>query len=166
MTEQHQPTMPTERLVRRGMWRRASCKWRGHTLVELIAATLLTGAALVPALKLMRDATEISRETESRNILAILCDSELEEQLSLAAATWTPATLSGTFAAEGYPGIRYVDNVSDSVSDGGIPDRLMAVMVTVWDDANSNGSLDASEISVVMRSKTAKLSLYEAEGQN
>lgn len=138
----------------------------GQTLLELIAATVLIGAALVPALKLMRDGMKVGRETETRNLLAIYCDGELERQLALAGATWTSGTPTGDFAADGYANIRYSAQVSDSPADGGISDRLMAISVTVWDDEDGDTILDASEPSVVMRSKTSKLASYENEAQN
>jgi len=135
----------------------------GQTLLELIAASTLTAVALVPALKLMGESMTLSREVETRNLLTTLCVSKLEEQLARTAVNWTTGTEAGDFAAQGIAGVRYETTRSENVAQGGIPDQLMALQVTVWRDANNDAALGASELQVTMRSKIAKLLQYQHE---
>lgn len=133
----------------------------GHTLLELLVASALTALAIVPALKLIGDGMVLGREVETRNLLTTLCVSKLEEQLAHAAANWTTTTATGNFAADGYPSYRFTVLRSDAAADGGMEDRLMAVQATVWNDADGDGALGANEMKLILRSKVAKLALYQ-----
>ena len=138
----------------------------GHTLLELVAASVLLAVALVPALGLIRDSVEVSRQMDTRNLLTTFCVSKLEQHLALTSAAWDTTTVTGTLAAEGYANLRFRVDRSDAALDGGIPDRLMAITVTVWDDADGNAALDSGERSTTFGSKTAKLATYEDEASS
>jgi len=135
----------------------------GQTLLELVAATTILTIALVPALRMIRDAIRVGRNTETANLMATFCTSKLEEQLMRTAAAWTPGTVSGDFTAEGYGNLRFQVVMSDAVADGGIAGQLMAIAATVWNDLNADGNLDAGEPRVVFASKQARNVSYQQE---
>ncbi len=136
---------------------------RGQTLLELVAATTILTIALVPALRMMRDAIRVGRNTETANLMTTLCTSKLEEQLMRTAAVWNPSTVAGDFSAEGYANLRFQVTMSDAAADGGIANQLMAIASTVWDDLNSDGNLNAGEPRVVLASKQARNVSYQKE---
>jgi type II secretory pathway component PulJ len=133
---------------------------RGHTLVELLAATTLLAVALTPALRIMRDSLEQDRRIETLELLTTFCADKLEEHMAQTAASWSVATTTGNFASDGCAQIRFSVACTDDPAAGGITDRLMALTATVWEDANSNATLDSGELSVVFRTKVAKLEGY------
>jgi len=135
----------------------------GQTLLELVLSIVILAGTLVPALRLMRRTLEYSRDIETRNAMVMYCTSKLDEHLVLASATWAAGPVAGNFAAQGSPELRYTVTRSDATTAGGIPDRLMAITVTVWHDANGNGSRDGNESAVALASKAAKLVGYQNE---
>lgn len=132
----------------------------GQTLLEVILATSLMAIALVPSLRLMRDAMKISRKVETQSLLTTLAVSKIEENLAISTATWDLSSDSGDFSAEGYSQIRYEVTRSDQVVDGGMPDQLMSVKVTTWSDETANLILDADEPQTTFRSKIANMANY------
>lgn len=121
----------------------------------------LMALVLAPTLKVMRDGVELGRKIESREMVNAFCISKLEEQLALAAAEFTEATATGTFAADGYAQFHWQAIRSTDPSDGGMEDRLMAVTVVVWDDEDGSGTLGTSEPQATFATKVAKLALYQ-----
>ena len=139
---------------------------RGHTMVELVAATALMAVALVPTLALIRDSIEMSRRTETQYKLATLCVSKLEEHLALGAASWTSISTAGDFSGTGQTTIHFEVDRSDAALDGGIPDQLMAVTITVWEDADDDDVRDSTELQMTLSSKIAKMAVYEDEASS
>lgn len=136
---------------------------RGNTLIELVAATTVLAIALVPALRIMRDALEVGEEIEYATAMSTLCVSQLEQSLAKTAATWNTSTESGNYAALGYSRLKYTVTKSDAPADGGLTNQLLAVTATVWDDLNDDGLLDAGEQRVQFSSKLAKLAVYNTD---
>jgi hypothetical protein len=136
---------------------------RAYTLLEVVAATAIVGTVLVSSLALLRDAVSLSDRVDVQNLLNTLCVSKLEEQLNLTAAHFDTAVADGNFAADGFAAVHFHAVRSDAAGDGGIDDRLMAVTVTVWQDANGDAALSAGEMAVTLATKVAKMALYEAE---
>lgn len=135
----------------------------GYTLLEVVAASALTGGLLVASLALLRRAVDLSDLVDRQNLLETLCVAKLEETLNTTAATFTPSDVSGTFASQGFSSVRFRVIATDSGASGGITNRLMAVTCTVWNDANGDAALTAGENSVVLATKVAKMALYTAE---
>ena len=133
---------------------------RGQTLLELTLAAVIMAGTVVPGLRYMRDALDQSRDLELWNMMVTLSVSKLEENLALAADSWVEVNTSGSFSAEGYPQLLYTVSGSEATGDGGIPDRLMAIQVTVWHDSTANSLLDAGEASVLFAGKVGKLQGY------
>ncbi len=136
---------------------------RGFSLLEMATAAGLMAAILAPALSVMRDAMAQSRILHRRSLLANYAVRTLEGECASVAGSWATGTSVGTYVAEGYANIRYTSARSDAFVDGGLPDQLINIQVTVYDDANVNSTLDAGELRVDYRTKIAKLTTYENE---
>ena len=132
----------------------------GHTLLELIAASTLVSIAVTVTMSLMRQSLELSHETEKRNMLVTLAVSKMEEHLATTSRNFVEADVTGDFNADGYSDCRFRVVKSSQTSDGGIPDQLMAITVTVWCDFDGDQSADAGELVVTLRSKLAKITAW------
>jgi type II secretory pathway pseudopilin PulG len=139
---------------------------RGHTLLELVAATALLTITLVPALRIMRDTLSNSRKTETLGILTTLCVDKIEQYQALTGSDWQETTASGSFSSLGYPEYRYLVVRSDELAGGGIPNRLMAITATTFEDEDSSTTLDAGEPYVRYSTKLARLGSYRNEAGN
>ncbi|GIW90867.1 MAG: hypothetical protein KatS3mg109_1299 [Pirellulaceae bacterium] len=146
------------------------CRWRngwvltvrgGQSLLEVIAAGTVIAIALVPALRLMRDGMQTSRDLQTAQLLVHGCVSLLEQQIVQTAASWSTGTATGDFASDGRSDVRYIVRRSEATTDGGIPGALMAIRATVWHDRNGNGAHDATEPKVELATKVAKTASYQ-----
>ncbi len=135
----------------------------GFSLLEMVAAAALVTSITVPALSVVRDAMAKSRDLNRQNLLANYAVRILEDQTALVATNWVNETINGNFAADGYTKVRFVGTKSDAVANGGLPNQLMHIQITVYDDANASSTLDAAELQVNYRTKVAKLNSYENE---
>lgn len=142
--------------------RQPNQKPKGFSLLEVVVASALMAFALVPALTLFRDGMRWGRDVDSRAMLLNYGVCKMEEQLAIVAATWTTGTAAGDFSTDGHANIRYSAVRSDSAVDGGITSRLMAVTVTIYDDADSDDTLDVGEMQLNFTTKIGKLATYEA----
>ena len=136
----------------------------GFSLLEMVFATALLAGTLAPALAVMRDAMALSRETTVRALLANYAVQKLEEHVALGIGSWTNATDSNTFAADGHPEIAYNVSRSDNPAYG-ITGSLTHIMVTVFEDLDDDLTPDTGELQITMRTKIAKLATYENEEQ-
>jgi hypothetical protein len=143
----------------------------GQTLLELIAATTIFAIALVPALRMIRDTLRVGRETETANLLATLATSRLEEYLLLSAGqfgalpvggNWNTTTVSGNYAADGYPNLKFSVVRTDSAPTG-IPASLLSITATVWNDLDSDNVWDTGEPRSVYATKLARNVAYSNE---
>lgn len=143
----------------------------GQTLLELVAATTIIAITLVPALRMMRDAIRIGRETQTSNLLATYAASKLEEYLLLSAGQWggvpvgTPwgtTTATGNFSADGNATLKFSVVRTDSAPNG-ISSRLLSITATVWNDVDNDDTLDAGESRSVFASKLARNAAYTNE---
>ncbi len=132
-------------------------------MLELIAATILMGTAMVPALRMVRDGMTVSRDNETRSLIVTFCASKMDEHLTLAAASWTTGTFTGNFSTEGYSTIKFKVVRDDAVSAGGVVGKLMSITTTVWYDTNGDGAVNTGEMSLVLATKVAKMALYQTE---
>lgn len=127
-----------------------------------MAAALVAGT-LVPTMAVMRDAMAKSRELSRRNLMSNYAVSVLESQAASTMLNWTTSTVTGNFSGDGHPNLRYTASRSDAPADGGLTGRLMHVQVRVFDDADQDSMFDATELSVLYRTKLARLQSYEDE---
>ena len=151
------------RVIRRGRGHGAG----GFSLLEVIAATTIIAAFLVPALSVVRDAMAQSRQMNRRNVMSNHASYMIELYTALGANNWTVAsntsTSSNFVAPDGYANLRIDLTMSDDPADGGLTDQLSHLQVLVYDDLNTNSIHDANEPSVSYRTKVAKLNSYENE---
>jgi hypothetical protein len=138
-------------------------KRAGNSMIEVVAASVILATALVPALRMMRDSLTVGREVELADAMATFCASKLEETLNNVCGSWNMSTLTGSYAAQGYTQLKYIVTKSDSMSDGGLPNRLMAITAEVWDDVNNNNAIDGDEHRVRFSTKLAKSVSYNYE---
>lgn len=134
---------------------------RGFSLLEVALAAVLIAGTLVPAATVLREAMQLSREATRRGLLGVLAVKMTEDQQARTMRSWTSATETGDFSADGYPALRYVVERSDDPADNGIVNRLMQIKTTVYDDENGDLALTSGEVNVVVRTKVAKLLSYE-----
>ena len=135
-----------------------------HSLVEVVAATALMAATLVPAMQLVRLGIQKSAETDRHQLLSLYAASQIEQRLASTAMTWASATYSGDYTAEGHPSIRFETACSDDPLAGGLTDQLMDIRTTVYDDANGDDAFTSGERSCSFRTKIGKFATYEALG--
>lgn len=128
---------------------------RGHSLLELIVSSTLVATVVATTVSLMRESLRLSEDSETRNLIATLAVSKLEQHLSLTTNSFQEGTDSGTFAADGYDDMRYTVVRSAQPSDGGVPGKLMVVAITAWSDADGDGAADAGEPVVTLKTKLA-----------
>lgn len=135
----------------------------GHTLLELIVASTILAVTLVPALVLFRDSIFNSQRLEDRELLTTLAVGKMEETLAILSAdkTWALTGSNGTFSTIGYPRVRFTTTRTDdsaALTQGG---KLMAVVVTVWNDENNDAAQQSSEASLTLRTKVGQLAAYQ-----
>jgi Tfp pilus assembly protein PilE len=136
---------------------------KGNTLIELVAATTVLAIALVPALRLMRDALAVEEEIEYASAMATLCASQLEQSLAKTSASWNTSSESGNYSSIGYARLKYSVTKSDAPANGGLTNQLLAITATVWDDTDSDNALDSGERRVQFSTKLAKLAVYNTD---
>jgi len=137
-----------------------------YSLLEVVLASSICAAALVPALAMMRDSMSAAEKIDTRHLMLLYGVGKMEEQLAVVSASWATGALNGDFASDGHANIRYTLTRTDAPAAGGITDRLMNVSVTVYSDDNGNDALDASEIRTTFTTKISKLVNYEGLAGN
>lgn len=135
----------------------------GQSMLELVAATTIIAITLVPALRLTRDGIVKMEQLERSEVRVALCSSKLEEELARTAASWNLTDVTGDFASEGRSELLFRVTKSDAVADGGSPDSLAVIQVTVWHDEDGGGDLDGDESRTLVATKLAKIISYEYE---
>ena len=133
---------------------------RAYSLLEVMLASAICAAALVPALAFLRDGVALGEIIDTRHMLLNCGVSKMEEQQAIVGATWATGTVAGNFAADGQSSIRFSAVRSDSPASGGIANQLMNISVTTYSDDNGNSAMDTSEARLVFTTKVAKLVSY------
>ena len=132
----------------------------GYSLLELTLAIALVGGTLAPTLSLLRSGMQVSQSTDEQLLLTNYAIRILEERLAVVSATWSDASVTGDFAADGFAEVRYTLSATDDPGGGGVLDELTHVQVTTYLDENSNDALDSGEPSCSFRTKVANLNSY------
>jgi len=140
-------------------------RFRGFSMLEMVAAAALVTGTVVPALAVIRDSMAQSRNLHRRHLVANYAVRILEDHAAYVATNWANATVDGDFSADGHANIRYTLTKSDDPGDGGLVNQLMNIEVTAYDDANGNSTFDAGELQETYRTKVAKMNSYENEEQ-
>lgn len=129
---------------------------RSFTFVELIAAITILAITIVPATQYFALSMTLRRRLERDGILVTLAIQTIEQQMAVINGGFSTTQTTGTFAAQGFPGLAYEINSTDSATQGGIPDLLMVITVRVWSDDNGDLILDAGESVVELNTKMAR----------
>jgi hypothetical protein len=150
----------TPSIRHRSRAQRTATSRRAYSMIEVLMAATICVSALVPALAMLRDGMALGDVIDTRHMLLNYSVSKMEEQLAVIGASWSTGTITGNFASDGQPSIRFMVTRSDDPADGGIVGKLMAVSVTTYSDDNNNGVMDSSEAHTTMTTKIAKLVSY------
>jgi hypothetical protein len=132
-----------------------------YSLLEVVLAAAICASALVPALAFLRDSVSLGDIIDKRHLMTIYGVSKMEEQVAVVAATWATGTISGDFATDGHPNIRYTVTRTDNPASGGLTNRLMSISVTTYGDDDADDVLDADEMRTILTTKIARLGTYE-----
>ena len=95
-----------------------------------------------------------------------MCVSKMEQHLGVVAGSFTAAKDAGEFSGAGYADVFYQVVCTDETASGGIPDQLMVIQATVWQDSNGNKAVDTGELKTSMTTKVAKMALYQEQISN
>jgi hypothetical protein len=133
---------------------------KAYSLLEVVMASSICAAALVPALALLRDGMTLADIIDTRHLLLSYGVSKMEEQLAIVAAGWATGSLTGDFAADGHANIRFTVSRSDDPANGGLTNRLMSVTVTTYSDDDGDDVMDAGEMRTTLTTKIAKTVNY------
>ena len=126
---------------------------RGTSLLETVAATIVTVMVIVPSAKIMRGSIDLSHRLHTRQEMAMRCSSLLEQQLAEQSVAFRNRKTNGTLDHNGAR-LGYQTECSDRTLFGGRPGRLMGIEVAVWHDLNRNRRRDPDEPHLSMYSTT------------
>ena len=133
----------------------------GYTILELVACSFIVGLMIVPSTVFMRDAIRFTARMENRAIMHSLCFNAIEVQCAQVSETFKTAKLQGDFSTQGYPNFAFQTIASSSKKDGGIPNLLMVIKSSVWEDLDKDRRLDADELAVTLETKIAHVEAEE-----
>ena len=117
------------------------------TITEMVVASALLAAAVMPILKAMNVAQATSRKVEVKTCSLTLAQAKLAQCRARAAHDYNTSLAESHTVISG----SYLVTVTD---DGDATCKTVAVCVGF--DENNNGSLDADEVSVTLNSAIAK----------
>ncbi len=86
-----------------------------------------------------------------------LCTNAIEVQCAQVSDSFKTTKLRGNFAKQGYPHFEFQTRASSAKKDGGIPNFLMAITTTVWDDEDDDRRIDETELAVTLETKIARI---------
>src|SRR3954447_8622577 len=90
---------------------------RAYSMIEVVLASSICITAIVPALSMLRNGIALGEIIDTRHLLLTCSVSKMEEQLAIVGASWSTGTITGNFASDGQPTIRYNVTRSDAVVD-------------------------------------------------
>lgn len=129
---------------------------RGTSLLEVVSASILIGVIMVPSLDLLRQTQDANEQLEINHAMTTLGVSTLEEQLAAASRDFRAATINGDFRRHRLADVKFRARRSESLADGGMPGRLISVVVTIWHDRDDDGRRDADEPGFTFASKVVR----------
>jgi Tfp pilus assembly protein PilV len=121
----------------------------GFTITEVVVASALLTAAMVPILKGLTAAhlNTVAIEHKSRSL--ILAQAKLDEIKARSIYHYSSSFVEDNNSIDGYPG--YLRNVADNAAD-----PLRTITVSVGYDANVDNVLGSDEIGVTLSTKLAR----------
>ncbi|MCR9202273.1 MAG: hypothetical protein NXI04_26825 [Planctomycetaceae bacterium] len=126
----------------------------GSSLADVIAATVLTAAVLVPSTRVLRDSINTGRRLQVQQELLIGCQNVLETEMQAVSQSGRLRTSGGRLNSDSGQ-LRYTVMSTDQPSTGGVPGLLIVVSALVWEDGNRNKRHDSGEPHVSLLCKIA-----------
>ena len=120
----------------------------GFTLVEVLVASMLLTAAMVPILRALTGAHTMDVKIERRMRSLTLADAKLEDIKGRSIYNYSSDFNDSGSYVEGL----YVWKVVDTAVSG----DLRTILLSVGYDENGNGQLDSSEIQVTLKTLLAQ----------
>lgn len=125
---------------------------KGSSLVDVIAATMLTAAVLVPSTRVLRDSISTSQRLQLHQELLIRCQNVLDAEMQRVSQGRRLKTSRGRLSSDSGQ-LHYQVLSTDQTVAGGQPGQLIAVSALVWEDGNRNNRHDSGEPHVSLLSK-------------
>jgi hypothetical protein len=104
----------------------------------------------------MRDVLVGEGVQRQRAELMHLAQGKQNEFCHLVRSTFRDTNAAGNFAAQGFPDLAFQIRCQSDPALGGIPDRLMAIHTTAWNDPNRNARVDMGETSISLWTSVAR----------
>lgn len=125
----------------------------GSSLLDTIAATVLTVLIIVPCARIMQDGLQLDRRLQLRQDMMAECTSLLEKELAFQSLSFRSRRKGGQLKlTNARLGFQIVS--SDKAAFGGRPGRLMGIHATVWHDMDGDRRKDSGEPEVSYYSST------------
>lgn len=144
--------MPGELKKMLGCARLIHNRCKGFTLTEVVVASLLLAAALIPILKALTVAHETDVKVEQRTRSLVLAQAKLDEIKAKSVYSWSDDFADPSSSVDG----AYLCKVVESAVPGRLTLILKDFEVSVGYDDNNNSVLEATEIQVTLRTLVAK----------
>ena len=125
---------------------------KGLSIIEVAMASALLIVAMVPILKNLTRAQQLSNEMERKTYGLVLAQNKLDE---IKARSIYNFGSSGSFTANNVAlGGSYLCNIADAAV--GVSTDLKQITVSVGHDENSNGTLSSDEVEVTLATYIAR----------
>ena len=127
---------------------------RGSTLIEVAIGSMLMALLIVPAMRALNDSDGLRRRHESHDVMLFTAEEKLEqEKVALSSSAYFANAVA---SSSGIDRIEKIDvpNGADLIcrtrivadnSVGKVPAQLATITVDVWNDANGDRLLNATE---------------------
>ncbi len=116
----------------------------GSSLLEVMAATVLGSTLLIPMVKMLVDCSRWSSRIEYQSELLTLAESCSDETKFKLANNFVAGQSVGTFASQGFSGVRY--QVRSLVpNEASIRGKYLDIQIVVWADLDSDGVYDTGQ---------------------
>lgn len=126
----------------------------GSTLLEVAIGSMMMALLIVPAMRALNDSDGLRRRHESHDVILFTAEEKLErEKVSLSSSAYFANAVA---SSRGIDRIEKIDvpNGADLIcrtrivadnSVGRVPAQLVTITVDVWNDANGDRLLNATE---------------------
>ena len=126
------------------------------SLLDVVMGMAVLSLILIPTAGLLRDVLSELRRQSVLAELELLAQGTQAECAMRVRQDFQAESSRGTYAANGFPELRFETNCSDSATRGGIPNRLMSIHVHAWHDVIRNRRRDPSEEETVLWTAIAR----------
>lgn len=127
----------------------------GFTLLEVVVSVALVSVVLIPLMQMVPNMLKIGTKVEAVTRSTFLATQKMEEIKSLIQSSNASYgyTKNYTQSATAFPSpyFLYKFTISDNADA-----HIKTLTVTVWNDADGNGAIGATEYSVALDTKVAK----------